>query len=361
MEKKIIFFHLLNNYSGSPNVLSLVIKGLFEEGYKIELYTSKNEGFLSDIEGVTYHIVNYDFLKNRFITLFLFILAQIRFFIAVLKYIRKKNTLIYINTILPFGATLGAVLARKKVIYHVHEYPVNVNPINRISMKVFKKFSGKTIFVSKYLNDCFDIKPYNKRIVYNALSPNFVELAHNSTSKKISKPYNILMVCSLRIFKGVNVFVELAKRLPEFKFNLVLTSTDEEIEEYFKDANLPKNIVLFPTQTNLHPFYSNAHLLVNLSLPNLCVETFGLTALEGVVYGIPVIVPPVGGISEIVDQGIQGFKVDSRDLNKLTETIKNIFSDENNYYELSSNAKQKANNFTFKKMVDEIEKVINEV
>ena len=101
MEKKIIFFHLLNNYSGSPNILSLVIKGLVEEGYKIELYTSKNEGFLSDIEGVTYHMVNYDFLKNTFLTLFLFILAQIRFFISVLtpsSFVPSGRMLILVST-----------------------------------------------------------------------------------------------------------------------------------------------------------------------------------------------------------------------------------------------------------------------
>ena len=360
MKKRIIFFHLLNDYSGSPHVLSLIIKGLVEKGYLIDLYTSKHKGFLSDIDGVKYYEVYYDFLKNKIVTFILYLFAQFRYFIAIFKYIGKKDTIVYINTILPFGAMLGAFLIRKKAIYHIHEFPVNRNPVNNMALYVFRKFADKTIFVSNYLNDCFNVEVQKRSIIYNALSPSFVEKARKNRIQ-FTKPYNILMVCSLRIFKGVLVFVELAKLLPNFKFTLVLNSSNIEIKKYFKDINLSENIEIFPTQTNLDPFYSKANLLVNLSLPNLCVETFGLTALEAMVYGTPVIVPPVGGIAEIVDEGIQGFQVDARDTDRLLETIKHIFSDEKAYYKLSTNAILKTNNFSFEKMVDKVEKVINEI
>jgi L-malate glycosyltransferase len=351
---------MLNNYSGSPHILALIIKGLAKKGYKIELYTSKHQGFLSDINNVKTHKIYYNFWDNhKIITFLVFLFAQLRYFLAVIKYFRKKNTIIYINTILPFGAALGAALIRKKVIYHVHENPVKRNPVNSIALKVFYKFAYKAIFVSKYLYESYNIAVNKKRLVYNALSPEFVNQAKNHIHNS-SKAYNILMICSLRIFKGVLIFTELASKLPEYNFTLILNANPNEIEIFFKNFDLPKNLIIHPTKTDLNPFYSIANLVVNLSLPDLWIETFGLTALEAMAYGIPVIVPPVGGISEIIDDAVQGYKVDSRNINELIDKIRLIFNNESEYLIMTAEAKLKANNFTYSKMLDGIENVINE-
>ena len=58
--KKVICFHLYNDYSGSPRVLSLVIRALVEKGYQVELYTSNTDGFLTGLEGVVNHLFRYN-------------------------------------------------------------------------------------------------------------------------------------------------------------------------------------------------------------------------------------------------------------------------------------------------------------
>ena len=47
INKKIAFVHLLNDYSGSPKVLSQIVKKYSKND--IELFTSKDEGFLSNL------------------------------------------------------------------------------------------------------------------------------------------------------------------------------------------------------------------------------------------------------------------------------------------------------------------------
>lgn len=47
--RKIVCFHLLNDYSGSPTVLRMVLLGLLGRNYKIDLVTSNGDGVLSDI------------------------------------------------------------------------------------------------------------------------------------------------------------------------------------------------------------------------------------------------------------------------------------------------------------------------
>jgi glycosyltransferase involved in cell wall biosynthesis len=359
MKKRIVFFHLLNDYSGSPNILALIIKGVVTRGYIVDLYTSsERDGFLSHIEGVKYHHVYYDFSKNKIKTLFLLIFAQITCFFAVFKYIFNKNVVIYINTIYPFGAAIGAVITRKRLIYHVHEKPVKQNIFSYFALFILNNFADRVIYVSRYLYDNSSVKDEKKALVYNALSPEFVSQAKLRSS--YYKPYNVLMVCSLRKFKGVFIFCEIAAQLPQYKFTLVLNSTDEEIKSFFKRTTLPENLEILSSKTNIHSFYCKAHLVVNLSIPNLCVESFGLTALEAMTYGIPVIVPPVGGISEIVDEGVQGFKVDSRNLNLLIDRIRQIFNDEQKYSLMSAKAREKAEYYSYSKIIDEIEHIIKE-
>jgi len=357
MKNRIIFFHLLNDYSGSPHVLSLVVKGFAERGYSIDLFTSStSDGFLSDIKGITYHEIYYKFSKNKILTFILFVIVQIRIFFAVIRYVFNRNTIVYVNTILPFGAALGAVFTRKKLIYHVHEKPVVVNALYIVAMCVFRLCAHKTIFVSKYLYDQYQITS-KKYLIYNSLSPEFYSKAKQH-SVILNEPFTVLMVCSLKVYKGINEFKELAKYLPQYNFTLILNSSKEEVFAFYRRVEVPKNMEILSTQTDLHPFYEKANLVLNLSRPDLWVETFGLTALEAMAYGIPVIVPPVGGIAEIIESGIQGYKVDSRDLNLLIDRINQTFGDLRTYMDMSNNAKEKSLSFAYIKMIDEIENVI---
>lgn len=339
-------------------MLSLIIKGLVTRGYQIDLYTSLNiSGFLSNLEGVNYHSIYYSFSNNKINTILFLISAQIVSFLSIFRYCFKKDVIVYINTIYPFGAALGAVVTGKRLIYHVHENPVKKNIISTFALFIQTKFADKTIFVSRYL---FELSPLNyekKELVYNALSPEFtlraLKVVHdNSTS-------NILMICSLRKFKGVLEFVEIASILSQYSFTLVVNGTDEEVTSFFRSTSLPENIEIFSSKKDVHPFYQKAHLVLNLSLPDLWIETFGLTVLEALTYGIPVIVPEVGGISELVDNGVEGFKVDARNKELLISKINQLCSDKNEYLQFSANAKEKAAAFSYPRLIERIEQVIN--
>jgi len=358
MQKRIIAFHTLNDYSGSPNVLASVIRGLKSRDYIIDLYTSSAEGgFLSGISGVIYHRISYKFTRNSAATLLRFVILQIRYFFISLKYAGNKDVIFYINTILPFGAAIGACLFRKKIIYHVHENPVRKNIGHKIALSVFRKCSHKSIFVSEYLYNSYNIDKNRKFLIHNALNPDFNRIAEKHTPV-FRKPYRIMLAGSLKAYKGIDIFISIATKLPEFRFILALNAGNSDIKEYFKRTNLPENLELFSGTNDLHQFYQMTNLVVNLSIPDLFVESFGLTVLEAITYGIPVIVPTVGGISELVEDGINGYKVDSADQESLIKKIRLIFSDEEKYFLLSSNARLKAKKFSYSGMIDKIESTL---
>jgi glycosyltransferase involved in cell wall biosynthesis len=102
---------------------------------------------------------------------------------------------------------------------------------------------------------------------------------------------------------------------------------------------------IYPTQTNLHPFYQWADLIVNFSKPSGWIETFGLTIIEGMAYGLPAIVPVVGGITELVEDDINGYKIDSENTALLIEKVETLFNNPTLYNLMSDNAKEKINQF----------------
>jgi len=358
MLKRVIVFHSLNDFSGSPNVLSSVIRGLISRGFKLDLYTSAlSGGYLSGINGVNYHKVSYQFTRNKTVTLLRFIISQIRYFFISLQYIGHKDVIFYINTIMPFGATLAARLIRKRVIYHVHENPVRKNLIHKIALSIMLRCAHKAIFVSEYLFNSYRMEAERKILVYNALIPDFTAISgkHKMVYKN---PQIIMMASSLKIFKGINVFLELAAKLPDYHFLLALNAHDSDMNKYFKRKIIPQNMEILSGTNDLHPLYKKANLVVNLSLPNLCIESFGLTILEAMSYGIPVIVPPAGGITELVEDGINGYKVDPVDLESLIKRITWILSDEERYFLLSSNSRLMAKKFSYTNMINKIEQAL---
>ncbi len=129
MDKKIVFVHLLNDYSGSPKVLSQIIDIAKNNNINYELFTGnkKGEGFLSPFKSQSYF---YRRSNQRVITLWYYLFSQIILFFKILKY-KDEDVIVYINTMLPFGAALAGKIARKEVIYHIHEASITPKLLKR--------------------------------------------------------------------------------------------------------------------------------------------------------------------------------------------------------------------------------------
>ncbi|MEM6725343.1 MAG: glycosyltransferase, partial [Bacteroidota bacterium] len=135
--KKVVCIHLFNDFSGSPLVLSTAIKGFRKNKIPVDLITcGGREGFLSHLDVKERHFF-YRWLPNKYLRLVVFMLSQLQIFFMMLRYWRQ-DVVIYINTLLPFGAALAGKLMGKRVVYHVHE--TSVNPP---SLKSFLKGMAK--------------------------------------------------------------------------------------------------------------------------------------------------------------------------------------------------------------------------
>ncbi len=347
---KIFACHLLNDYSGSPKVLMQLVKGWTANGKEVTILTcSKRKGFLSDINDVSYTYYWYKLASNPFVRLLFLIASQFLLFIKLVK-IADKNDIIYINTVLPFGAALAGRLKRCKVIYHVHETSISPKLLKKILFSMVKWFATDVVYVSTYLKKQEDIPNVTKHILYNAIEEDFYQKARKDINKK-NTAKNVLMICSLKRYKGVFEFVELASLNQTYEFRLVVNANQIEIDDFFRTTFLPINLRIYPVQTNTHSFYSWADIVVNLSRTDEWIETFGLTILEGMAYGLPAIVPPLGGISELIEENKNGALVDSLNMKILSKRLREILDNGILYDQMKTNSFSKIDSFREKEFV----------
>ncbi len=352
MEKRIWLFHLFNDYSGSPLILKNTVLAM-QDVAKLTICTSPTEGFLSNLDGINYQSVNYEWSPSKWKTLYRFLKVQWALFFMVLKNKHHIDT-IYVNTLLPFGAALAGKLAGKKVVYHLHEPQVSPASLFRFLVKVADWTAEEVIFVSDYIKSCFPQLHSRGKVIYNVLNESFLAEIHRSAT---DQKQTVLMLCSFKAYKGIHEFVALSKMNSRISFELVLNSSHESIKEFIKEHEAIDNLTIFPATTEVHSFYQRARVVVNLSHPNAWIESFGMTALESMAYATPCIVPTVGGISELVSAS-SGFQLSCFNFEMISKVLEQLFDDEDYYLQFSSSAKSRSEKFVFDEYQKEIRKLI---
>lgn len=325
---KILFVHPINDFTGSTKVLNNVIKMNFKEYSKILLTMTINAGPLSELEDLQIINIIFPIYKGKKIPFLSSLISLIDRIIKMI-YLCSKVDIIYINTIKPYYAAIIAQLFRKKIIWHIHEKFTQESLAAKVMEWTLSHTNAHFLFVSNYVRKQYNISNKSTfEIKYNQLDPLFLERVKVIPIKE--RPKNrILMICSFTKAKGIYTFVEIAKLLPQYRFTLVMSTDSTTIEKFITETHSPNNCHILPIQTNVNDIYKNNDLVLNLSIPNLCIETFGMTIIEAFAYGLPVIVPNVGGPAEIVDDKYSGRIVDVNDVGKIKEAICEILADPN--------------------------------
>lgn len=372
--KRLVCFHLFNDFSGSPKVLRMVLGGLLESGllesgewrvesgkWRVEIVTSKGEGALSDLDGrkgVRMHRYAYRFSENGAVTMLRYSWVQLYIFLLSFRYLLSRNTVFYINTILPVGAALAGRLMGKRVVYHYHENASAKGSFYRLLARAMQGLASEIVCVSAYQRS-FLKREKGVYVVPNAAPESFTARLKPNPQEAFGRK-RVLMLGSLKRYKGTQEFVELAGRMKDYAFELVLNETQENIDAYWKESGMtqPENLTVHARQKDVAPFYNRASVVLNLTNKNMAIETFGLTAIEAMSAGLPVIVPTVGGIAEIVEDGVNGYKTDVQELDKIEKQIGVLLENRELYTQLAQGAYEFAQHFNETKMTERIGKIL---
>ncbi len=347
----IVFAHLLNDQSGSPRVLSLAIAALARKGDGGRLFVGSDGSGILDDAGIETTRYWYRRKPYRLLNLATYLASQLSLLVCLCRTRDiEHDAVIYVNTLLPFGAALYGWITGRRVVYHLHEVSVSPAPLRWFLTAIARRTAHRLIYVSDFHRRCLPIPGVPSRTVLNALDERFlVRASANAYRHRHDGRFNVLMLASLRDYKGVPELLVLAERLAErldIRFDLVVNDDEAAIRRYFGSTALPANLAVHPRTDNPAVHYARACLVLNLSRPHQWVETFGLTLLEAMAFGVPVIAPPIGGPVELVRDCREGFLIDSRDCEALAAKVLELADDEAMCLRLSTSARSRASAFS---------------
>lgn len=317
------YVHLFNDFSGSPRVLRDAIDCELNDSDNTYVFTSKHKGFLDNANA---HRINcfYARSKNRYIQLIYFLFSQLNVFFKLLGFlfigfIKGRKSTVVVNTMLPFGAGLASKIMRTKLIYYVHETDIQPNILKLFLRFFIEHCATHVIFVSKYLQSVETFIKPSQSVIYNGLRSDFPNIEKiDKYPKFLGK--QLFFAGSLKSYKGLEQLILITESLPEFKFIAAINCEDEELKEFMANRHLPENITFIARPINIKSYFEKSFAVFNLSLPDEWVETFGLSLIEGMAFGSPVIAPPVGGPVEFVTHE-NGLLVDSRQTKIIVDFI----------------------------------------
>lgn len=179
-----------------------------------------------------------------------------------------------------------------------------------------KVFEGKTKVICNY-----------------AKIPELSELAPGGRTEK--KPY-VVYVGRLSEEKGVRLIARAAEILPDTKFVIAGTGPDKCVLENYKNIDLKG----FVSGIDLYRLIAEAQILI---LPSICYENCPLSILEAQAVGTPVITASVGGMAELVEDGVTGKHVSPMNGEMLAETISEVLNNSEELKLMSDNSMKKRN------------------
>lgn len=163
-------------------------------------------------------------------------------------------------------------------------------------------------------------KDYPVKVINNGIDLNVFKPTDSDFRKKhnLENKYMVLGVAfGWGKRKGLDVFCELAKRLDNKRYQIVLVGTNDDV-----DKLLPKNIISIHRTQNQHELaeiYTAADLFVNPTRE----ENYPTVNMEAIACGTPVVTFNTGGSPEMLDSTC-GTVVEKNDIDGIYNEIKRV-------------------------------------
>ncbi len=136
----------------------------------------------------------------------------------------------------------------------------------------------------------------------------------------------------------VEIFARVRQEIPA-KLLMIGDGPDRTVAEWMaREKNLTSDVIFLGKQNQVQDLLCCADVLL---LPS-DIESFGLAALEGMASGVPAVCSRVGGVPEVIRDGVEGFLVEPRDVQTMAARALEILSSPERQAEMSQAARQRA-------------------
>jgi glycosyltransferase involved in cell wall biosynthesis len=248
----------------------------------------------------------------------------------------------------------------------------------KVGMIRFAKYDAQ---ISKWATELVTVSQFTrKRILDNSFIKKDLKVIYNGLPEKrtlsdeqkesvmpLDKNIcNIGMIGNFQSNKGqlylLETFNKLKKRYNEKVVlsiigNIYEQEYFEKCKEYIKNNNLTDAVNIYHNIYNAAEYCSLFDFMV---VPSLWDESFGLTACEALIAGKPCIVTATGGLTEVVQDNVDGFVVPINNSDYFANKMQELCSNEELRNKMGKNARiNYEEKFTLDKMIQNYANILS--
>jgi len=239
-------------------------------------------------------------------------------------------------------------------------YGFVVDLLKKIQIKVVQ--SAELVVVpSQYFKGVISnwgIKPEKIKVIYNG-----IELSNDLGGKLSSGGKVLLSVGRLVPWKGFDVLIEcmpkILKEIPDLKLKIVGGGPQqEELQKLIKETGLEDKVILtgkLPRKKTLENMKE-----ADIFILNTQYEGFAHQLIEVANLRTPIITTNIGGNPELIRGNVDGILIVPNNKQQIISSVIKLFKDKNFREKIVENAYIKSQQFSIKKTLDNLEKVLNQ-
>lgn len=194
--------------------------------------------------------------------------------------------------------------------------------------------------------DCI-ISPseFNKnQLLKGKLKCNDITVIHNFVNETEKTDYTLgdcaFYFGRLSKEKGILNLIEAINNIPGARLIIAGDGPEREnIQAYIKEHKLENRITLLG-YLNQNDIRENIRKCRFVTVPSIWYENCPYSILETMEIGKPIIGSKIGGIPELIQDGINGFTYEHNDITKLTNILMKLFGNDETVKQFSKNSKQ---------------------
>jgi len=363
MNNNFKILHLITGSSiaGAENVVLTLAKGMKSSQFESEICTLTSEGDLhnkAEQIGIKTYALGY---KN--------ILSLPKVVIKLIILLHKINYYI-INTHLSQASVIGIIVGRLVKIPCIIETRHYSDYMYKYGNKMKQWLDKETVNMADHV---IVVSNAGKEVLKNmeGVKEEKITVIYNGTSIDKFRPYNIKqrrqirenlkieekIILSytgrLRPEKGHQYLLEAIFEIKDQYTNIVLLLIGDgvlrsDLEALTRQLNIENKVRFLGDRKDIPELLSATDIYVHPSV----VEGFGISIIEAMAAGLPVIATNVGGIPEIITNGENGILVPPENPQALAEAISDLIEHPDKRKALAENGKQRVvTNFTDEIMV----------
>jgi L-malate glycosyltransferase len=210
-------------------------------------------------------------------------------------------------------------------------------PITKFSIEKSDGITGVSNDVRRETYDVFGV-PNDIRVIYNFVNTETYRPIENRENgeKRLMHISNFRPV--KRVTDCIRILAEVIKETPAHLYMVGDGPDRPEAHRLARELGLDRHVTFMGKQDHVERLIPKMHVLL---MPSQ-MESFGLGALEAMACGVPPVATRVGGLPELVTDGVDGFLEPVGDIAAQSRRVIELLADEKRHRAMAEAARRAA-------------------